>query len=266
MKHESLLSIAALRRHIASIERHNGARSTEIFALGAASVDQELGGGLALGRMHEVFAATADNASSAAGFALMLAIRASTHGGAILWLRQEQAEFQAGRLHATGLAELGLNPERLILGIAPDTQTLLKAAADSLRCAGLGAVVIEPWRSPYAIDLTISRRLGLAAEHSGVTAILLRSDAAPVPSVAQSRWEVSGTLSTPLAANAPGGTTFDIKLLRHRGGRDGLAWRVEWNRDRQIFHETPLSGAILPLPAGGPLAAHGKVTPLRQAG
>jgi protein ImuA len=250
--HESLLPLAALKRHIASLEGHPPARPGKMVTFGVASMDTRLGGGIAHGRLHEIFAAEPSEGASAAGFALMLAVRAAPGAMPILWLRQETAEVKEGRLHAPGLIEIGLDPARLILAIARDTSALLKAAGDSLRCVGLGAVVIEPSGMQSALDLTTSRRLALASEQSGVTALMLRTDAAPSPSAARTRWSVRSAPSTPLPANAPGMPAIDIALMRHRGGPDGLAWRLEWDRDQCSFREAPLSGAVLPVPAGRP--------------
>jgi protein ImuA len=165
------------------------------------------------------------------------------------------AEAAGGQLYAPGLMELGLDPARLILALAPDEAVLLKAAAESLRCVGLGAVVIELGRNAHGIDLTLSRRLALAVEQSGIAALLLRVEGKPSPSAAQTRWRVAAAASAALAANAPGRPAFNIELLRHRGGPDGLGWRVEWDRDHCSFREAPFPGAVLPLPAGRPAAA-----------
>jgi protein ImuA len=255
---ESTSTLAALKRHIASIERRKAARVSNLFTLGLDMVDTQLEGGLEAGRLHEIFAAEIADGSSAAGFTLMLAMRAAGNGHPILWLRQQKAEALTGQLHAPGLAEIGLDPARLILGVAPDESSLLKAAADSVRCIGLGAVVIEPWREICRLDLTASRRLALAAEQSGVTALLLRTDADPVPSAAQTRWRVRAIASAMLAANAPGSPAFEIELLRHRGGPDGLSWRLEWDRDQCSFQEPAFSGAVLPLPSDRPDSARAR--------
>ena len=76
-------------------------------------------------------------------------------------------------------------------GRPPDAKALLEGAADAARCPGLGALIVECWGKCPALDLTASRRLALAAEQSGVTLLLLRLEAEPVPSAADTRWAVS---------------------------------------------------------------------------
>ncbi len=67
----------------------------------------------------------------------------------------------------------------------------LRAGCDALSCKGLGAVVIEVVGNPKVLDLVASRRLTLAADRSGVSAILLREGACPAPSSAETRWVVA---------------------------------------------------------------------------
>ena len=52
-------------------------------------------------------------------------------------------------------------------------------------------------------------------------------------------------------ANAPGHPAFDVTLLRHRGGIAGIEARLEWNRDRQSFDQTPLPGGVPAVAIGG---------------
>ena len=278
-------SLESLKSRIARIERVQAAGAQAHAAgyvrTGHAEIDAALGGGLARGRVHEVFAAEAQDAGCATGFVAVLALRL---GGTLVWLREGQAEKQGGRLHAPGLAEIGLHPAQVILGIMPDPLAVLRAAADVVRCPGVGVAVVELWREPRLLDLTASRRLALAAEASGVTVIGLRIAAAPSPSAAQTRWQVAAAPSLPMEANAPGYPAWGIELLRQRGRPAGGRWRVEWNREQARLADafssdgagaapgnTPgtgaaaaLSGAVLPLSAGrpaGPAAA-----PLRHAG
>lgn len=200
---------------------------------GHVGIDRSLGGGMVRGRVHEVFATDAADASSATGFVAMLAL---LFGGGIVWLREEASQQRHG-LNVLGLAEIGLDPARLILGLPPDPLALLCAAADVARCPGVSVAVVEIWRDPRVLDLTATRRLALAAETSGVTVLLLRIAGVPAPSAAQTRWVVQSASSLPLEANAPGRPAFDIALVRQRGRPAGLDWRVEWDRDRAIFIE-----------------------------
>lgn len=251
---ESSDPLTALRRSIAALGRQDPVEGPEVAALGLDAIDRRIGGGLARGRLHELFAADAEDSASAAGFALMLALRVAAPGRAIVWLRQDEAEARGGRLHPAGLVELGGSPATLVLAMLPDAAGLLRAAADVLRCPEVGVAVIELWRNPRLLDLTASRRLALAAEASGVTALLLRADATPVPSAAQTRWAVRACPSIPLEADAPGFPALEISLLRQRAGPSGVSWQVEWDRDRRTFRESPLPGAVVPFPAGRPAA------------
>jgi protein ImuA len=110
---------------------------------------------------------------------------------------------------------------------------------------------------------TANRRLALATEKSGVSLFLLRIDAMPVPSAAETRWQVAAAPSRALPGQAPGLPTFDITLLRQRSGPSGLDWRLEWDRDQRKFREAAVSGAVVPVPARGPAAdgAAGSLSP-----
>ncbi len=252
---ESLDHLAMLRRQVAGIAGTERNLCDRRVASGHAGLDAALDGGLAQGRLHELFACERDDGTSAAGFAAMLALRARRRAASILWLRTNEAEQYCGRFHAAGFAELGGDPDALLLAIAPDPRALLQSAADAAACAGLGAVIVECWGKFPALDLTASRRLVLAAEQSGVTVILLRIDASPVASAADTRWAVQAAPSVALEADAPGPALFDIELLRRRAGPSGMRWRVEWDRDRCIFREPALPGAMVPLSSHGSAAA-----------
>ena len=253
------------------------------FTLGLDTVDARLGGGLAMAALHEFYAQGEGDAASVAAFALLLALRCG-RPGPLLWLREDRAARQ-DRPYGLGLADLGLDPARLVLVQAPDTLTLLRAGAEAVACAALAAVILEPFGGRSggrsggagAFDLTASRRFMLAAARSGVLTLALRSGD-PVPSAAQSRWQVAGAPSEGLGANAPfsnkgadapfssqgadaafsnqgadapGPPVFAVTLLRHRSGIGGFATRLEWDRDSAIF-TAPRSG---PVPAAVPLRA-----------
>ena len=255
-------ALSALRETITRIERRGLADTRAPAPFGVAAVDRALGGGLARGRLHELFAAEPANTGSAAGFAAMLACLAAPAEAPLVWLRQEEAERRGGRLHAPGLAAIGLDPARLLLVVLPDPVTLLRAAADVVRCAEVGVAVIELWKSPRALDLTASRRLAVAAEASGVTTLLLRVEAEPGPSAAQTRWSIAAAASAALETDAPGLPALDLALLRQRGRPAGDRWRLEWDRDCICFRQAAPSGAVVPLAPGRSLAGD----PRRRAG
>lgn len=266
---ESVTNLAALKRHIASLEGFPATEARACLATGHAPLDQALGGGFARGRVHEFFGGLEEE-GAAAGLSLILAHLAAGEAP-LLWLRT--AHKAGGMAYGPGLAALGLDPARLLLGIMVDDALLLRAAVDALRCTGLGALVIELRGKAPLLDLTASRRLALAAEASGVTAWLLRIGGDPVPSAAETRWRVSAAPSLPLAGNAPGLTAFELSLLRRRSGPDGMTWRLVWNGEQGVFGEdrherddhgqggggrdrhAPLSGAVVPVPPDRP-AAH----------
>ncbi len=263
--HESSRLHPALKRALAAA----APRAPAVGAarpLGMESIDQALGGGLGAGSLHELLAETPQDDASAMGLAAMFALaltwgRRAEEGegeaigcaGAapILWLREEAAQNRAG-LHGPGLADLGLDPARLILGVLPDPKSLLRSGVDALRCAALGVVILELGGNPPLLDLTATRRLALAAAESGVTPLLLRlRGARPMPNAAQTRWQARAALSTALEADAPGHPALTLSLLRQRGGPAGLDWNVEWDRDAGSFRPAALSGARLPLSGGG---------------
>ncbi len=244
-------SLSMIQRRIARIERgrHSATGNVGHAPTGHDRIDHALGGGVMRARVHELVAETEAEAGSGAGFASVLTQRL---GGETIWLRERDAELRRGQLHAPGIAAIGTDPGRLILGVLPDAAAVLRAAADAVRCSGLGSVVIELWGNPRAYDLTASRRLALLAEASGVTALLVRVAGDVVPSAAQTRMRVSPSPSVPLAANAPGHPAWTIELLRQRGRPAGGVWRVEWDREygilRDLDHDAAtLSGAVPPL-------------------
>src|SRR5690242_5502014 len=135
MTHDSASSLASLRRRIARLERQRPASEATRVATGHAGIDAALGGGMALGRLHEAYAAAPDDEGAATGFAALLAT-IMARDGPVVWLREHEAQGRA-RLHGPGLAELGLDPARLVLGVPGSSLDLLRAAADVVRCSAV---------------------------------------------------------------------------------------------------------------------------------
>ena len=69
---ESVKTLAALRRHIASLDLAPAVQAAPRVATGHAALDRMLGGGLARARVHEFFG-EGEEEGAAAGLALLLA-------------------------------------------------------------------------------------------------------------------------------------------------------------------------------------------------
>ncbi|WP_404404967.1 ImuA family protein [Pelagibacterium halotolerans] len=259
--------IHALRQVLTRLDPTGQAGGMNRFAFGEAALDAQLGGGLARGAVHEVFAPITPAAPAAAGFVTGLVLRAAGAKGHVVWIRQRHAQEETGKLYPQGLAEMGLMPENLTLVLVKDITDVLRAGLEAARCPALGAVVIEPWGHSKHLDMTATRRLSLAGGETGVTSFLFRVAAEPEPSAAATRWQVRGHPSRPLAAGAPGFPAFEAALLRHREGLAQTLWYLEWDRDTLRFRARPekvdagfaanpaLSGAVAPLLLDGPAAS-----------
>lgn len=235
-------NLSALRQRIALLDPVPAARAGGLFLLGNEVVDRRLGGGLGQAALHEVFAGEEEEAAAAAAFVMILALRGGDKSKPILWVREERSQRRVGHIYGPGLVALGADPNRFIFVHAPDEVALLRAAADSVKCGAVGAVVIEPYGKARLLDLTATRKFALAAAASGVLALLLRAGSEPSASAAQTRWRVTAAPSEKLAANAPGPTRLNIQLLRHRSGVAGFEACLEWNREEQICVAPALAG------------------------
>ncbi|XIA67327.1 ImuA family protein [Bradyrhizobium sp. TZ2] len=228
-------TLANLRGSIERLEAHGDAHDLNKVALGHASADAVLRGGLAVASVHEVFA-EGHQSATATGFIAGLAGRL-TPRRPLVWVRQDFSELESGALSMSGFCELGLDPRLVVTVRATDTDAALRTAADALACDALGVVVLEVWGQARQLDLVASRKLTLAAQASGVTALLLRVAAEPRPSTAETRWIVRAAHSPPASAwSAWGAPVFDAQLVRNRHGPVGR-WIMEWKCDECFFSE-----------------------------
>ena len=251
-------TLASLRGSIERIEAHADAPPNRV-ALGHADVDASLQGGLAVGAVHEVFA-EGRHSASATGFIAGLA-GLITARRPLVWVRQDFTEIESGALSASGLAELGLDPRLLVTVRAADVETALRTTADALACDALGGVVLEVWGEARQLDLVASRKLTLAARMSGVTGLLLRVAAEPLPSTAETRWIVRAAHSPPAVSwSAWGAPVFDAQLVRNRHGPVGR-WIMEWKCDECLFEKPaayPQPVAAAPAHRPHPSSARGQ--------
>lgn len=244
---QSKPALANLRVRIADA---GGGEPRVRIPLGHRAADACLKGGLLQGALHEVFAAATGDEAAASGFAAALAARVAP-GRTLLWIRQDFAALEFGELSATGFLELGLDPARILLLRVADVTAALRAAADALSCAALGAVVLEIAGMPKILDLVASRRLVLAAAHKGVSIVLLRVAAQAEASAAETRWLIQSARSH--SKEEWGFPAFAATLARNRHGTTGQ-WVMEWNSDAHVFCEPPHIGAVVPVSADGSVA------------
>jgi protein ImuA len=78
------------------------------------------------------------------------------------------------------------------------------------------------------LDLTMSRRLNLAAAGAGTPLFLLRPSEATGASAATTRWRVAAAPSGRDRFGAVAGWRWHVALERCRNGRPGQ-WTVEWD-------------------------------------
>jgi protein ImuA len=258
-----LSTLATLRGRIERIEAQDGVLQPRRIRLGHTEADAALKGGLVVGAVHEVFADAGRQSAAATGFVAGLAGRLAPRRP-LLWVRQDFCEREAGALSMSGLGELGLDPRCLVTVRASDVEAVLRASADALACDALGAVVLEIWGETPKLDLVASRKLTLAAQASGVTAVVLRVAATPNPSTAETRWIVRAAPSRASASWAAwGAPRFDVELVRNRHGQNGR-WIMEWNCDECLFTEPAADSQ--PLAATPAHRPHQAQSTLRRAG
>jgi protein ImuA len=200
--------IAELRKRLQAAEAPRG----RTVSLGVAEIDQALAdGGLRMGALHEVCGA------AATGFTLALM---SGLEGELLWCAGGRG---AGGLYPPGLARFQVSTGSFTLARAARRRDALWVVEEALRSGACAGVALE---ADFALAVTESRRLQLAAEEGGSLGLVLRPHGvatAGTASVARTRW---------LAEPHPGATgalmRWRLELVRNRGGAAG-AWEVAWH-------------------------------------
>jgi protein ImuA len=209
--------LAALRAEVRAIESAGAAGRRECLPFGIESIDARLaGGGLACAALHEAAPERAGLSDDAAATLFLAAIAARRCGdtGTILWALARRDLF------APGLAAAGLAPDRVLYAECGRDEDVLAVMEEGLRHGGLAAVVGEVRRVPMAA----TRRLQLAAEEGGTTALMLKrwrrpdEDPLAAPSTAVTRWRIGCAPSHPLPVAGIGRPRWRIDLARQRGG------------------------------------------------
>lgn len=242
--------IAGLRRRIAAIEAGgaaDGSPGTQGFLpLGIGSVDAGLGGGLALGALHEASARAPGVEGPLLAFGLALAaLAARTRRRPVLMVQQELAGLEGGWLYGPGAEEAGLPEGALILVRVRRAEEALLVMEEALKCSGLSAVLGEV-ATPLPDALTATRRLSLAARTGGGIGLLLRPSPDPAPCAAVTRWRIAPEPSpVPDAFGGLGPACVSARLTRNRHGPPG-AWRLVLEPGALVL--APAGRAIGPAP------------------
>ena len=210
------------------------------IALDGGAMDAALGGGLALGSLHEITASGIEAECAASPTAFLLPILAR--------LPRSKPIFWVARvcdLYPPGLLAFGFNPGRLIQIRAASDDEALGCTETLLRAGVASAVVAEIGHA----GTLAGRRLQLACLGRGTTGFVLRrfphgvGTRTPQPLVtAVTRWHVGPSASTP-ELRAPGFPRLSVELRHARGGVPGN-WIVEPQETDDAPHPFRLAATL----------------------
>lgn len=237
--------LPGLREQVRRLERAHTAQRAgrDSLPLGIPEIDAVLPeGGLLTGALHEIEAGptpsgrVAPHDGPALGFAAHVLGRFG--GGTILWCRRPLLGGEAFPYAPT--LSTCFDPARLLMVTTRRDDDLFWAMEEGLRTPGIAAVVGET----QAADPTAGRRLSLAAEKSGIPALLLRPTPAPPQSVCTTRWRVSSAPSPEVPGiEMLGAARWQVELRRNRFGRPSVeempAWLLEWNDETHHLAVVP---------------------------
>jgi protein ImuA len=254
-KEEALRLVEALRRHIARIEQappQLGRRPAQHlpWQFGLAEVDAHLPAhGLARSGLHDIAPAAYGETPAALGLALALSLRRLADPAErrpLLWCRLAREEREHGRLYGHGLEHMGLARSRFLTVTLKKPVSLLWTMEEALKSGALALVIGDC--PPAQADLTVTRRLALAAQAGRAAGILVFAGHHAGATASHSRWTVGAlpSRSPPFDARAPGTPLWRVELQRVRGGRPG-AWMVEWQDAPHCFNlVSGIPGGALP--------------------
>ena len=214
-----------LRRLLGAFE---GSRERARASVDEGAIDGWLGGGLVRGRVHAV------TGPAATAFAAVVCSRLR---GPVLWCTAGDVAFPP--LYPPGLADLGLDPYRLVMVRAGGEMAALGAAEAGLREPGVAAVVVEAAAGPTSVH---GRRLQLAAEAGGGLGFVLLAGAGEMG------WAESGWEAVP-APRHRGAPRWRWTLRRVRRTRPH-AWLVERDDATGALRVVSPAGDGVPVPVG----------------
>ena len=222
-----------LRQTLAQLDGKASGAPRRLLPTGTAAIDQALGGGLALGVLHDLAPVRAADLAAATGFALALAARRQNF---VLWIQQEIAAYEAGTLYGPGLDLFGLPMDRLLVLRVARLRDALWAMEEALLSGSVASVIVEVPKD--GADLTATRRLSIAGEGSGTLALLLHHRSSSAPSAAATRWQIAAHPGPRDEFGGLGRTSFALSLVKNRHGPTGQ-WHVTWDHHEHAFTTAP---------------------------
>jgi protein ImuA len=216
----------ALPAHLVALLRGAEGPPSRLLLFNDPRVDRCLGGGLALGQLHEIGAAGIDAETGALPAAFVSALLARIEPDRpVFWIAP------AEDLHPPGLLPYGLDPNRLVL-VRPDKDIATLAAMEAALREGIAAAVVG---EVGHFGRTASRRLQLACLRHGSTGFVLRrwphghKTMDRETSVAVTRWHLT-PMPSAKDGKDPGLPRWHVALTHARGGRPG-EWIMEASDD-----------------------------------
>jgi protein ImuA len=226
-------AVLALRRQVAKLDRADASLGNlyEPLSFGIGAIDRMLGGGLALGALHEVAPIRHFHLGAAAGFAIALAAQTDADKS-VLWIQPDFASLEGGSVYGPGLALLGLPLNRFLMLRVARSIDVLWAMEEALKSGALSTVIAE--LPEDLADLTMTRRLVLAARDGGTLGLLFRHQSTSEPNASMTRWDVASATGDTDAFGGLGAPAFDLSLVKNRRGTCGR-WTVSWDQHERTF-------------------------------
>lgn len=242
--HDPTRLFEALRGHIARLEnsvpQFSGSRSRgQNWTFDVADIDSHLPErGLARSGLHDISPHAYGDIPAAMRFALAMAIRRVSdpvERRPLLWCRVVREVREYGNLYGHGIESMGLPRHRFVTVTLKRPVDALWVAEEALK-SGAVAIVIADVDAKHT-SLTATRRLSLAAQTGKAAGLLVFTTPQSGATSSHTRWIASASRSQPppYDPHAPGKPSWNLELVRARGGRPG-AWVVEWQNASHRFN------------------------------
>ena len=242
--HNPMHLFEALRGHIARLEKSapqftGRSGHGQNWTFGVADIDAHLPDhGLSRSGLHDISPHAYGDIPAAMRLTLAMAIQRLNdpfERRPLLWCRLVREVREYGNLYGHGIAAMGLPRHRFVTVTLKRPVEALWVAEEALK-SGAVSVVIADVDTKHT-SLTATRRLSLAAQTGKAAGLMIFTTPQSVATASHSRWIASASRSQPppYDLNAPGRSSWNLELVRARGGRPGV-WVVEWQNAPHRFN------------------------------